>query len=283
MNLDLQELKQSVRIADYLGVEEKEKEFFINSPFRDERTPSFKINPIKNTWYDFGIGEGGTIIDLIAKVENVNVKNAVKRLRELAGEQLSTNAKIHTIKKPINEQNEKKNIKILKINELQNKTLVSYLKQRKINITIAKNYLSEIYYQINEKKYFGVAFINNSNGYEIRNKYFKGVIGKKDITTIAGEKRKEVIIFEGFIDFLSYLTIKNKCIPLTDCIILNSVALVNNIISLLNKYEIIKIALDNDNAGTKATKYIKEHYTSSQDVRIYYKKYKDLNEFLLFI
>ena len=113
MNLDLQELKQSVRIADYLGVEEKEKEFFINSPFRDERTPSFKINPIKNTWYDFGIGEGGTIIDLIAKVENVNVKNAVKRLRELAGEQLSTNAKIHTIKKPINEQNEKKNIKIL--------------------------------------------------------------------------------------------------------------------------------------------------------------------------
>ena len=32
------------------------------SPFRDECTPSFHVNPNNNTWYDFGAGEGGGII-----------------------------------------------------------------------------------------------------------------------------------------------------------------------------------------------------------------------------
>ena len=90
--MNLQQLKQIVRISDYLGTEEKEKEFYIHSPFRAEKTPSFKINPVLNTWYDFGTGEGGTILDLIMKLENKDTKEAVKRLKELAGDTTTTNS-----------------------------------------------------------------------------------------------------------------------------------------------------------------------------------------------
>jgi DNA primase len=278
--MTLQELKQAVRISEYLGVEEKEKEFFIHSPFREEKTPSFKINPLKNTWYDFGIGEGGTIIDLIAMLENVSIKEAVNRLRKLAKD--TTAEKItpyNTLTKAISHEQERKGVNILTITKLQNNALISYLTERKINIEIAKYYIRELHYQINNKRYFGIAFKNDSDGYEIRNKYFKGAIGKKNITTIAGEKRKEVIIFEGFIDFLSYLTLKAH-IPKKDFIVLNSVGLIKKIPHLHN-YKTISLALDNDDAGTKATKYIQELYPYAQDVRRYYKNYKDLNEFLI--
>ena len=33
------------------------------SPLRQERTPSFKVNGRLNLWFDFGTGNGGTIID----------------------------------------------------------------------------------------------------------------------------------------------------------------------------------------------------------------------------
>lgn len=38
------------------------------SPFRDECTPSFHVNPNNNTWYDFGAGEGGGIIDIVTRL-----------------------------------------------------------------------------------------------------------------------------------------------------------------------------------------------------------------------
>ena len=34
------------------------------SPYREEKTPSFKVNPEKNLWYDFGEGKGGNIFAL---------------------------------------------------------------------------------------------------------------------------------------------------------------------------------------------------------------------------
>ena len=281
--MNLQQLKQTVRIADYLGLtEEKEKDFFIQSPFRAEKTPSFKINPKLNTWYDFGIGEGGTILDLIMKLENKDTKEAVKRLRELAGDTTSNNnfsfSPQHNLN--TNEANITQKIIDYKIKPLNNKALINYLKSRKISLQASKQHLKEIYYKVNDKNYFGLAFSNNSGGFEIRNKYFKGCAGTKDITTIqAGEKRKnEVVVFEGFMDFLSYLTIKSSTNK--DFIILNSVSLVDKSIQIIKQYEIIKLALDNDNAGDIATKKIIEHIPKATDVRKFYKNYKDLNEYI---
>ena len=42
-----------------------------------------------------------------------------------------------------------------------------------------KHRVTEIHYQLNGKKYFGVGFQNNSGGFEIRNAYAKICLGKK--------------------------------------------------------------------------------------------------------
>ena len=281
--MNLHQLKQTVRIADYLGLtEEKEKDFFIQSPFRVEKTPSFKINPVLNTWFDFGLGKGGTILDLIMQLENKNTKEAVKRLKKLVGDTTSSNNSFFSFPQPYTlKDNQSNKIIDYEIKPLSNKILLNYLKSRKIDCRASKQHLKEIYYKVGDKNYFGLAFSNNSGGFEIRNKYFKGVVGKKDITTIqAGEKKKEVVVvFEGFMDFLSYLTIKantNK-----DFIILNSVALVDKSIQIISRYEIIKLALDNDKAGDIATQKILKHLPGAIDVRGYYKDYKDLNEYIM--
>ena len=277
--MNLQQLKQIVRISDYLGTEEKEKEFYIHSPFRAEKTPSFKINPVLNTWYDFGTGEGGTILDLIMKLENKDTKEAVKRLKELAGDTTSNSFFSFPQQNTFNNQSNK--IIDYEIKPLSNKALIKYLQERKISLQASKQHLKEIYYKVNNKNYFGLAFRNNSKGYEIRNKYFKGAVGTKDITTImnAEEKKKECVVFEGFMDFLSYLTIKSSTNK--DFIILNSVSLVDKSIQIIKQYNHIFLALDNDNAGDIATQKIIEHIPGAIDVRGYYKGFKDLNEFIL--
>ena len=56
------------------------------SPFKNERTPSFKVSNVKNIWKDFGSGKGGTsIIDFIQAYKGVDFLEAVK----LAGEALN--------------------------------------------------------------------------------------------------------------------------------------------------------------------------------------------------
>ena len=49
------------------------------SPFKNERTPSFKVSNVKNIWKDFGSGKGGTsIIDFIQEYKGVDFLEAVK-------------------------------------------------------------------------------------------------------------------------------------------------------------------------------------------------------------
>lgn len=49
-------------------------------PLREERTPSFKVDYVQNLWYDFGLGEGGSIIDLVMRLERCDFAQAVRLL-----------------------------------------------------------------------------------------------------------------------------------------------------------------------------------------------------------
>ena len=37
------------------------------SPFREESNPSFHLDEAKNSWYDYGTGEGGSLFDFVCK------------------------------------------------------------------------------------------------------------------------------------------------------------------------------------------------------------------------
>ena len=102
-----------------------------------------------------------------------------------------------------------KNYEILEVKEIEHPALIQYLKSRKV---YEQRYLvKEIHYRINGKNCFGIGFYNNSGGVEIRNKYFKICLGKKDVTSIKNLKnvKKEICIFEGYFDFLAYFNLPN--------------------------------------------------------------------------
>ena len=43
------------------------QDYWYCSPFREEKTASFKVNRQRNIWFDFGEGKGGDIIDFGVK------------------------------------------------------------------------------------------------------------------------------------------------------------------------------------------------------------------------
>jgi len=285
-------------ILNSLGLEpteEKGDELIYHSPFRQEKVPSFSVNTKKNIWHDFGHGSGGNILDFIMTYyEMADVSTTLKQLDKLVGSQ---GEKIPTSQNqptsvPQPQLEPIKPLKILKIQSLQNQALLQYLRHRRIRLQTAKPYVKEIYYQLGnanpKKRYFALAFPNDSNGYELRNPYFKGSIGKKDISVLAKRKRnpEAVTVFEGFIDFLSALCFYQVPQALTDVIVLNSVSLKERAIERIrgDHFEKVYLYLDRDDSGIR----LKTHFAKQLSAKVtvvdksdLYTDYKDFNELLI--
>jgi len=285
---ELQYLKKLVKIEDILNYfgfiipQTQKNEFFIYSPFREEKTPSFKINTAKNTWYDFGESVGGSNIDLLIKLKGWNTKEAVLFLKSFNSLSFPPQDKISqnsSLKSLVTHENDKPAITILKKKKIENKALISYLEQRKIPLEVAKKYLIEIYFKNGEKRYFALAWHNENGGVNWRNKYMKGCIGSNSYTFFS-KNSKNVTIFEGMFDFLSANVYFGKEPESSDVVVLNSLANVKKID--FSKYETINLFLDNDEAGYKT----KNDFFSKMDKKIkdyskIYAGYKDFNEFLV--
>ena len=131
-----------------------------------------------------------------------------------------------------------------------------------------KEKCSEARFTHNGKRYFAIAFPNGLGGYEIRNRYFKGCIAPKEISHIrqSGKARNTCYVFEGFMDYLSFLTLRQESCPNypeldgQDYIVLNSVSNINKALYPLGNYERIHCFFDNDHAGMEALRQIREEY-----------------------
>ena len=256
----------------HLPRRQNEKEAWYLNPFAHENHDSFKLNKRLNCWYLISEGIGGNNVDFMRKYLNSSVKGV---LEWVENNNFSSFPKQNIrVEKP---QKPSIDYEILEVNEVQHPALLEYLKSR--NLENQKSEIKEIYYLINDKKYFGLAFQNDSGGYEIRNPFGKICLGKKDVSTIKNG-RGTVRIFEGFTDYLSF-----KCLEKifenepSDYIILNSVSMVSKIENTLENYRKIELYLDNDNAGNFATEQLMSLHKNSTDERLLYKNYKDLNEF----
>jgi len=267
-NIDIISILQKLGITPKI---DKKNEKWYHSPFRNEKTPSFKVNTTKNVFYDFGLGFGGKTVDFIKMYHKCSVKEA---LQILSNDIFSIHQQPKTIIK-----SPKYSIK--KVTELTNHNLLYYLKTRKINQEFAKKFCCQVHYSFDSKKEnYGIGFMNDKGGFEIRNKYSKICLGKKAITTITNQS-KTVCLFESWSDFLSYLTFKNK-IPNEDFIILNSTSMIKNIINLIETYDIIRVFFDNDVSGKNATGLLKlKSKKKIEDNSIHYIGFKDLNDFLI--
>ena len=237
---------------------------------REEKTPSLFVNFINNVAFDFGTGKKYDVVSLVQGIKQCSVSQALEYLSQF---DFSFQQQICNITK-----NESK-YEILSISEVKHNALIQYLKERRIENNI--HLLKEIHYKISNKKYFGIGFKNDTNGYEVRNKYSKICIGRKDITTIKNNSNC-LRIFEGFMDYLSFKQIEKslKKAP-SDYVILNSVTMIFKLEKIIKSYEKIELYFDNDEAGNKATNEVKQLNPYVEDNRILYQNYKDLNDFII--
>lgn len=251
---------------------ETSQAYFYLSPFRNETKSSFKVDKKLNVWFDFGSGNGGSIIDLVMQLENVSFKQALHIIENLPS---STFFSFHR------QKNKSSVISIKHVQSLQNKALIQYAESRKIPYLIAKEYVKEVYFTLNNKKQFALAFENQKGGFELRNKFWKGATSPKFYTLIKGSKSDKLTVFEGFFDFLSALVHFNATRPKYDCIVLNSTVNLKYILPEVSNYSKIFSFMDNDTTGQSALEKIKQKATIVENMAAkIYPNHNDFNSFL---
>lgn len=247
------------------------------SPLRQDDSPSFGVDTVKNLWMDYGTGEGGSVIDLYMKMNSLSYTDAIKALA-----QDSDTVRVSGVVQQTS-VSDKSAIVIDKTRPCgRNPVITAYLQSRGISAEIAAltPQLREVYYKVGDKTYYGLGFLNNSGAYELRNKYFKGCSGHKDITTI-DNKSDSVLVVEGFMDYLSIVAHQQASVRM-DVVVLNSTAMLDKAMPFLERHKTIHAALDNDQAGEAATVKLKERLGDKVvDRRSGYAQHKDFNEFLM--
>lgn len=120
------------------------------SPLREERTPSFKVNYQKDLWYDFGIGEGGTLLALIMRLERCSRSEAFEHLQHAAEGVVSLLAAriCKRYARPTESPNSQPALRILSDAPLRHPALFGYLASRGIVPGIAAAYCREVRYQV---------------------------------------------------------------------------------------------------------------------------------------
>lgn len=252
------------------------------SPFREDISASLKVDYHKNLWIDFGTNEGGTIIDLVMKLHDYSVGEAISLLESFNKGKQSTSFSFHGNHSGINKskENEAPVFQIKEMKELTNPILQDYLKKRSINIEIAKLYCKEIHYSVHGKPYFAIGFPNDSGGWVLRSPTFKGCTSMDVKTYHTSSNKDACLLFEGFMDFLSYLTLKREQKPNQDAVILNSVTNFPKTIKQLSDYPVINAFLDNDESGKRVVLELQSYSKQVNDQSIYYNNCNDLNDYL---
>ena len=257
-------------LLSHLGIEPVSKrgggaQLLYHSPLRPDRNASFSVSTRKNLWMDFGTSQGGNVIDLaIALKGYFTFSEGVTWLEEQARwfhkdilyEDFSRYDDAH-----MSRLSGHSGISNMRVEELTSPRLLEYLESRGIPAAIGQRYCKEAHYTVRDREYYGVVFLNILGGMEIRSRSFKGCHGVKAPSVVSVEKTKRTsccCVFEGFMDFLSYMVLEEKGVPDIvqsfpyDCIILNSTSIIQRAIPFIGVYHIAYCYLDNDFAGKQA-------------------------------
>jgi hypothetical protein len=278
--LSIREAKEMdmVNYLSTLGYEPaktRNTDYWYLSPLREEKTPSFKINRKLNRWYDHGLGRGGNLIDFGIEYHQCTIGELLDKLSGNFSFQRPPSQTLKNMSKP------EPKIKVLGDFPLTSYALLRYLEQRHIPLEIARKYCREIRYELNGKTYYGIGFKNDSGGWEIRNPFFKAGSSPKDMTTFKNSS-DEAVVFEGFIDFLSFQVLhKNLPGNSQDFVVLNSLSFFERARTFMEQHRAIRLYLDRDTTGQNYSCYALSLNGRYRDESSLYRHYKDVNDWLM--
>lgn len=257
------------------------KEQMYLSMLRNSDTrPSLSVNDELGVWFDHGSGQGGTVIDFgLAYWNTLSFAEVLDKLVEVYN--LTVSEKVP--RDPSKRKRLAVKLPHYKIEDVlplgNNQVITDYLRRRGI-WDIENDLLKEIYYYVEDEKklikhFFAVGWKNELEGWEVRNKYFKGCLGKKAVTFLERDAI-QLVVFEGYMNYLSWKRLN----PDSDSSVLvfNSLITLTRAIKIAQPFSSVGLYLDHDVAGRKATLEFIANVKQATDKSDLYLGHNDLND-----
>ena len=286
--MNIKQIKEKYNCLDYLGkpIKKTKNGFLYRAPWREDAHPSLSVTANGKGWHDLATGAHGSVIDLVMhSLNTTDVRMACEEILRHAPGPFS-------FSQPMSDNGEKKEdnsfIKF-EVVKLQSRGLFAYLHSRKIDLQIAKQFLQEARYSFrkdDDSYLYALAYPNDKGGYELRSgpyrgnpNGYKGGTAPKGITTHLGIGNASTVVFEGFMDMLSFATLCSEVRH--NYIVLNSIVNVSSAIEVLRSMDgKVLLCLDNDHGGDNATRQMINALPGAQDIRSRFAPAKDVNEYL---
>ena len=278
---------KSIRIDDYLSKKgyapdnQNGRHKMYHSMFSEDRDASFEVSPDGKKFHDWSTGIMGNIIDLaMAFNGSKSVPDALHEIGQVMGgvslpATLSSFTSIKDVEPAYYD---------VEFMPLSSPALLTYLRHRAIPAEVATRYCKEIRYRTWNKrkadKFYAVAWMNQSNGCEIRNSFVKQAMAPKDVSVVGDLVACTYLVFEGFCDFLSAVVLGWYKPESMNAVVLNSTGQLPKAMPLLEQASRIICLLDNDSEGKKATATICTKFHNAVDKSMLYAEYNDVNDLL---
>lgn len=277
-----------------LGARKGPRRHFYHSPYREDKDASLHIDPDRNIWYDHGTGEGGGNVGLVMKCKGCTAKAAAEYILSLSAGNAVSRIKSLAAPTGVPRISHSAPNRIVRVRYLQSPYLMDYLLSRGIPAPLAARYCREVTLRGKTagRTYDHIGFPNNSGGYALKAPSGFKSTTKGGITTIDTHgdftdrpSSPVVSVFEGFMDFLSWLASFGILVPTSDVLVLNSVANLSRAIPYLRRHGRVICCLDNDDAGRLAVEKLHKELYDSADIGCasFYEDYKDVNEWWMAI
>lgn len=257
-----------------------------NSGAGKNGTGAFTLYPETNSYYCYACGRGGDIFSLYSMINHIDFKESAVRLAEKYHINFSISAPVPTFKKQ--EQVQKNYTKLFQYAETQ-LTATDYLSKRGIPVEIQRRfgcgYISDFKYGNNQKTPAVIiptsdtSFMwrSTAENINIKQKRGKAQILNKSVLTM---NNPYCFVVEGEIDCMSVYS----CGYNFPCIATGSTSNIRKIFDYDVSKTVLIIAMDNDEAGQKATaeleKLCVEHKTPFIKALDVWADCKDCNELL---
>ena len=175
-------------IGDFVQLKKSGSNYKALSPFRDERTPSFMVSPVKQIWKDFSSGKGGNVVAFLMEHEHFTYPEAIKYLAKKYNIEIEETERTDAQKEAANERES-----LYLVTEYANTYFQKILQNTDQGKSIGKSYFRERGFTEETIKEFNLGYALNEwqafTDDALKNGYNIDFLEKTGLTIIKDDKR----------------------------------------------------------------------------------------------